>query len=79
MIRLLPVVLGVNVGPGVSRARVPQPLLSRLDPSGLTIDNLRNRPPEDMCRRSLDDTLGIDHAEILLYDQMSARSCEVSG
>ncbi len=41
-IRLLPVVLGVDIGPRVCRAAVPEPFLGRLDPGHFAIDKCGN-------------------------------------
>lgn len=61
------------------RAGVAEPLLRSLDPAGLSVDQLGDGAPQDMCCRSLDDAVGKNHCQVLFYDQVYRRPGQGSG
>ena len=55
---LLSVVLSVNVRPRVSCAAMPEPFLRCFNPAGLAVDQLCNRPAQDVRVGSLNEACG---------------------
>ena len=74
-VRLLAVVFSIDVCPCMRGAGMPEPLLSRFDPAGFPVNELGDRPAQNMCRRSLDEAGRINHRQILFDDQVNRRPC----